>query len=353
MRGKRKFQYPVSILSILGVALLCFLLNDFIGYQAVALVLLLAVSLLALVFDIWPVLLAAILSAVIWNFFFIPPRFTFHIREAEDILMFLMYFMVALVHAVLTTKIKAQEKKARDKEEKEKAILLYNTLFNSLSHELKTPISTIIGAADTLKEQNQSLSDEAKQSLVDEIQIAGTRLHQQVENLLSMGRLESGMLKVNSDWCDMGDLLHSIVQKWDPLLQKRLRLQIGNQLPLFKLDAGLIEQVIFNIIQNAFQYAPPETLVELDVQYVDESCRITIADQGPGFPKNELDHIFEKFYRLPNTHTGGTGLGLSIAKGFTEAHNGTIRMENREEGGARCIITLPVETSFLNYIKHE
>jgi two-component system sensor histidine kinase KdpD len=226
MVGKRKFQYPVSILTILGVALLCFLLNDFIGYQAVALVLLLAVSLLALVFDIWPVLIAAILSAIIWNFFFIPPQFTFYIREAEDILMFLMYFMVALVHAVLTTKIKAQEKKARDKEEKEKAILLYNTLFNSLSHELKTPISTIIGAADTLREQNQSLSTEAKQSLVTEIQIAATRLHQQVENLLSMGRLESGHAMRTATGAMWGSPPFDR-SKVDPLLQKRLYVHIG------------------------------------------------------------------------------------------------------------------------------
>ncbi|NTW32317.1 MAG: DUF4118 domain-containing protein, partial [Bacteroidetes bacterium] len=119
---------------IVAVSIACFFTADFIGYKVVALLLLVVVSLLAMVFDILPVLLAALLSALIWNFFFIPPLFTFHIADTEDALMFLMYFVIALVNAVLTFKIREAEKKARDKEEKENTIKLYNTLLNSLSH---------------------------------------------------------------------------------------------------------------------------------------------------------------------------------------------------------------------------
>src|SRR6187431_1417435 len=170
MTSKPKLQFAASILSVLAIALLCYISLDFIGYKAVALVLLVMVSILAMLFDIWPVLIAALLSAFILNFFFIHPRFTLHIRETEDILMFLMYFLVAMVNAVLTYKIKAQEKKTRDKEDKEKTILLYNTLLNSLSHELKTPISTIIGATDTLIENDAVLSPEVKSTLLTEIE---------------------------------------------------------------------------------------------------------------------------------------------------------------------------------------
>jgi two-component system sensor histidine kinase KdpD len=172
---------------------------DWIGYKAVALVLLVMVSLLAIRFDIWPVLIASLLSALILNFFFIPPRFTFHIQATEDILMFFMYFLVALVNAVLTNKIKAQEKKTRDKEDKEKTIRLYTTLLNSLSHELKTPIATILGASETLKENNATLSPALQSSLLDEIELAGNRLHRQVENLLNMSHLESEMLSLKKD----------------------------------------------------------------------------------------------------------------------------------------------------------
>lgn len=353
MKYSLKFQYIASILSILAIALLCFVVLDFIGPSAVALVLLVMVSLLAMSFDIWPVLVAALLSAVILNFFFIPPRFTFHIYATQDILMFLMYFLVALVHAVLTNKIKTQEKKGRDKEDKENTIRLYNTLFNSLSHELKTPIATIIGAADTLKENSTSLSPQSQITLLNEIEMAGNRLNRQVENLLNMSRLESGMLTVKKDWCDMNELIYMVIQKLEPDAQKRIRYEPGVNLPLFKLDIGLMEQVVYNLMQNAILYTPPESKVTIQVDSKDDKCIIRIADNGPGFPEDQLTSIFDKFYRLPDTKAGGTGLGLSIAKGFTEAHGGTITVENPLSGGAQFTIAIPTETSFLNYIKHE
>lgn len=353
MKYSLKFQYTASILSILASALACYMTLDWIGYKAVALVLLVMVSLLAIRFDIWPVLIASLLSALILNFFFIPPRFTFHIQATEDILMFLMYFLVALVNAVLTNKIKAEEKKARDKEDKEKTIRLYNTLLNSLSHELKTPIAAIIGATDTLKENEASLSPHIKATLLSEIEVAGNRLNRQVENLLNMSRLESGMLTIKKDWCDANELIHMAIQKMDPDAQKRIHYESGFNLPLFKLDIGLMEQVVYNLIQNAILYTPPDTPVRIQVDQKDDNCIIRIADAGNGFPVQELPYIFDTFYRLPHTNPGGTGLGLSIAKGFVEAHGGTISAENQKEGGAKFIIAIPTETSFLNYIKHE
>ena len=166
---------------------------EFIGYRIVALILLLVVSLLAMLIDIFPVLVTALLSALIWNFFFIPPTFTFHIGTPEDALMFLMYFVIAMINAVLTFKIREFERKARDKEEKEKSIKLYNILLNSLSHELRTPIATIIGAIDTIKDNETKLSNNNKKELYSEIEIASFRLNRQVENLLNMSRLEAGI----------------------------------------------------------------------------------------------------------------------------------------------------------------
>lgn len=195
------------------VSIACFLFVDLVGYRVVALVLLVTVSLLAMLFEISPVLIAAVLSALIWNFFFIPPIFTFHVDHAEDLLMFLMYFLVAMVNAVLTFKIREAETIARDKEEKENALRHYNVLLNSLSHELRTPIATIIGAVDTLKENNKQLTELSKEELLNSIDLASIRLNRQVENLLNMSRVETGMFKLKLDWCDLNDLIHSIVQK--------------------------------------------------------------------------------------------------------------------------------------------
>lgn len=347
-------QYLVSIAFIIAVSVVCFFTIHLIGYKVVALLLLLAVSMVAMLFEIVPVLCAAILSALIWNFFFIPPIFTFHINSAEDVLMFLMYFVIALVNAVLTFKIRDDENKSRDKEEKENTITLYNTLLNSLSHELRTPISTIIGAVDTLKENKEKLSPSNQIDLLSEIDTASIRLNQQVENLLNMSRLESGMLKLNLDWCDINEIIYSLIEQFSfGDVKQKVIFQMNENLPLFKLDSGLMKQALHNIIYNAIQHTPEYSVIKIDTLFVNDNCEITIADNGNGFPENEIQYVFDKFYRLPKSKTGGTGLGLSIAKGFVEAHHGKIKLENNINGGAKFTITIPAETSFINVLKNE
>jgi two-component system, OmpR family, sensor histidine kinase KdpD len=356
--GRRKFsktfQYIISLLLIALISFACFSATGLIGYRVVALLLLVAVSLLAMLFDILPVLLAALLSAFIWNFFFIPPVYTFHIADTEDALMFLMYFLVALVNIVLTSRIREAEKKARDKEEKEKTINLYNTLLNSLSHELRTPISTIIGAVDTLKENKEILSAGNQAELLSEIDIASTRLNRQVNNLLNMSRLEAGTLQLKLDWCDTGELIYSVIQKLrEANNQHSIEFEADETLPLFKLDSGLLEQILQNILHNAILYTPDGSKIMIKALLNNNHCVISIADNGKGFPENEIQFVFDKFYRLPHSKTGGTGLGLSIAKGFTEAQNGTLTLENLKTGGAKFTITIPAETSYLKNLKNE
>lgn len=312
------------------------------------------VSIIAMLFDILPVLLTALLSGLILNFFFIQPLFTFHITNTEDVLLFLIYIIIALVNAVLTFKIRDAENKARDKEEKEKTIKLYNTLLNSLSHELRTPIAIIIGAIDTLKENKNKLSETNQTELLEEIDKASIRLNRQVENLLNMSRLETGILKINQDWCDLNELIYTVIQKITPVKNSHTISFIPNEkLPLFKLDAGLIEEVIQNLVTNALLYTPENTIIKIDASHQSDNCVFSVFDNGNGFPENEIQFAFDKFYRLPNTKTGGSGLGLSIVKGFVEAHNGTIKLKNNTNSGANFTITIPTETSYLNALKNE
>lgn len=343
-------QTSISLMMVLLVATICFFLAKFIDYKVAALLLLMAVSLVAMLFDIIPVLLSAILSALILNFFFIQPLFTFHITNSEDILMFLMYLIIALVNAVLTFKIREVENKARDQAEKENTIQLYSTLLNSLSHELRTPIATIIGAIDTLKENKNKLSEQHQIELFVEIDKASIRLNRQVENLLNMSRLETGMLKPKLDWSDMNELVYSLLPKSTKPIFEFLP---DENLPLFKLDSGLIEEVLQNLIHNAIQYTAEETIIKIEIKQDSDTCVMVISDNGKGFPENEIQFVFDKFYRLANTKTGGSGLGLSIAKGFVAAHNGQITLENNNTGGAKFTIMIPAETSYLKNIKNE
>lgn len=341
-------QYIIGISLVILASLASYISRGYIEYRAVALILMLTVSLNAILFDIFPVMVSALLSALIWNFFFIPPTLTFHIGTPEDGLMFLMYFVIASINAVLTFKIREFDKKQRDEEERIKSISLYNTLLNSLSHELKTPIATIIGAVDTIMDKNSKLSESNRKELYSEIGIAGLRLNRQVENLLSMSRLEAGFIQPKMDWCDVNEIIFSTIRRnQQDALNHKIIFEPKVHLPLFKLDGGLLEQILHNIIHNALQHTPPNTIITIDANETGDGCIVRVSDNGKGFPEDEIDLVFQKFYRLEHT-MGGTGLGLSIAKGFTEAMDGKVELENRKGGGSLFTITVPAETSPIN-----
>ena len=341
-----KKQFIISISLIILISLSLYFTVDYIHYRVVALILMLVVSLSAMVFDIYPVLVTAFLSAFIWNFFFIPPTFTLHIGSPEDGLMFLMYFVIAMINAVLSFKIREYQNLERDTLEREKSIRLYNSLLNSLSHEMRTPIATIIGSVDVLNENEQNISPIGKKELLQEIEKAGLRLNRQVDNILNMSRLESGILQPQLDWCDIGEITHMAI-KHNHEHQKNHDIQviIQPELPYFKLDRFLIEQILINLIHNALVYTPDHTQIKVEVQYHNKVLKLIISDNGKGIPEKNIAQVFDKFYRLPNAAAGGTGLGLSIVKGFTEAHQGSINLENIKTGGAKFTVSLPVETS--------
>lgn len=354
IKQKQTIQFLLSGLVIVVISLLCYSFSSFIGYRVVAYILLITVSLVAMIFDILPVLLAAILSALIWNFLFIPPYFTFRINSAEDSMLLLMYFVIAMVNAVLTYKIRRMEKAAILKEEKENTVKLYNTLLNSLSHELRTPIATIIGATDNLQAGNSKLTPQNRHDLISEIAKASFRLNQQVENLLNMSRLESGFIQPKKDWCDINEVVYDTVKRIEENgISQKISININPGIPLFKIDKGMLEQVIYNLLINATIHTPPGSSIDIIAACHADVLEIVVADNGPGFPKDEMNDAFNKFYRLRQTKAGGTGLGLSIVKGFTEAMGGTIDLENGTTGGAKFTIEIPAETSYLKNMKNE
>jgi two-component system, OmpR family, sensor histidine kinase KdpD len=342
-------QCLFSLLLVGVVSIICFAISSFVGYKVVALILLLTVSLIAISFDILPVLIAAFLSALIWNFFFIPPRFTFHVGSTDDSILFVMYFIIAMVNAVMTYKIKQVQKAARQKEEKANNVKLYNTLLNSLSHELRTPIATIIGATDTLLAGNMNLTQENRGELLAEISKASFRLNQQVENLLNMSRLESGFIQPKKDWCDINEVIYEALKRIEEnKYTQKISVNVSPSLPLFRLDKGMLEQIVYNLLNNACLYTPWNSEVNVTALSHTNLLQIIIEDNGKGFPEAEINNVFDKFYRLKHSKTGGTGLGLSIVKGFTEALGGTVHLENHSTGGARFTINIPAETVQIN-----
>ncbi len=333
------WQYILAVLIVIASSGICSFITGYIGYRSVSFILFFVLSILSIFMGIGPIALAATLSALIWNFFFIPPRFTINISNTEDVLMFLMFFIIALVNGILTSRLRKQEKLVRDREERDK---LYKTLFNSISHELRIPIATIMSASESLLSPQHS--EEIKKELSREILNGSTRLNRLIENLLNMSRLESGHITPKLDWCDIHDLINKVTDNLrEELGPFTLEVDIDDDMPLVKVDFGLLEQVLYNLLYNATQYASLSPVLKVKAWYRNGIMTIEVTDRGPGLPAKEIPFIFDKFYRLEGSKAGGTGLGLSIAKGFTEAHKGTITAENIPEGGAKFIIRIPSE----------
>lgn len=235
------------------------------------------------------------------------------------------------------------------KGEKTRAVELYNAILSSLSHELRTPIATIIGATDNLLEEPCLLSSGDSKKLISEIANASLRLNRQVDNLLNMSRLESGSIQLKRDWCDVQELVYSTVRMLaEQLAGHRVNIVIRDGLPLVRLDYGLMEQVLYNLLYNASLYTPEASLINVRVDCRNGRLEIVVEDNGKGFPEKTIGRAFEKFYRPDPSVAGGSGLGLSIVKGFVAAHNGSIGLSNRKDGGARFIISLPVEQLYLD-----
>ena len=365
LHQKSLFQFPlwlqitISLVSVSLVAICSYPAKHFLDYRVIGFLLLITVSLLAISLQIGPVLIGAISSALLWDFFYIPPTFNFTIGNTADRILLGMYFIIASVNAVLTAKIRNYEKDIQKKEEKERTLHLYSHVFNSLSHELRTPIATILTGTDTLRDPalQHKLTEAQKEIMLQEISSAALRLNDQVSNLLNMSRLEAGQLQLKPDWCDISELTYKVIDNLQNLSEEHLiEVNIPKDIPLVKLDFGLIEQVIENLLRNALMHTPAGTTINIEIKCEEgepSQLKIVTYDNGPGFNESEIAHAFDKFISVIKNKPGGTGLGLSIVKGFVQAHNGQIELINRPAGGAQFTILIPVSTSYLNALKNE
>lgn len=481
--------------AVSGVTLACWLIQGMIGYWTVALLFLVLVIFLATKFHRVTILWAATLSALLWDFFFIPPQLTFRIGKLHDSFMLVMYYLIALVIGQLTYKIRLQEKTARRHDQRTQALYrlaqsaventtleaglryameeiaslfnarttimlvqengtlaqihpnpawelsekqngvaawaflnnqiagrytdtlpdsqaiylplhtskakfgvmavhflerkslaleerelletiadqvavmveryhllqqaaraqvaeeserLYKVIFDSVSHELKTPLAVITAATETLRQQ-QALLSSAALEITDDIQAAVIRLRRAVENLLGMSRIESGRLKLELHWCEVAELVQAArEQVADMLIQHRVRGTLGPELPLVKLDFGLMVHALSNVLANAAIYSPATSEIRISAVMDNSTLILRITDEGPGLPDSEMQKIFEKFYRGSQAKPGGSGLGLTIARALIQAHGGDITVENNLQAGATFTVRLPVTVTSLD-----
>jgi two-component system, OmpR family, sensor histidine kinase KdpD len=218
-------------------------------------------------------------------------------------------------------------------------------LLTSISHDLRTPLASIIGSATSLVAQGDALDASTRVDLIRNIQDEAERLNRFIGNLLDMTRLESGPLALRTGPIDLSDAIGSALRRAERVLaQYRTQVLLQPNLPMLDVDEVLFEQVLFNLLDNASKYAPAASLITLKAWQDDGQVVVQVSDEGPGIPADELERVFEKFYRVggPDRRRVGTGLGLAICRGFVEAMRGSIRASNRtDRSGAVFTLRLP------------
>jgi two-component system sensor histidine kinase KdpD len=223
---------------------------------------------------------------------------------------------------------------------------LRSALLTSISHDLKTPLAAVLGAAGTLRSLSDVLDQQAKADLVATIIDEAERLNRFIANLLDMTRLESGAVVPNAALHDLGEIVGSALERAGKILVRhRVEVDLAKDLPMVSIDPVLFEQVLFNLLDNAAKYAPARTTVRIQSWRDRDSVVLQVLDEGEGVPSGDLEQIFDKFYRVQKADQvrAGTGLGLAISRGFIEAMQGTISAANRtDRRGAVFTITLPV-----------
>ena len=222
---------------------------------------------------------------------------------------------------------------------------LRNSLLSALSHDVRTPLSALIGLADSLLMTKPGLAG-AQLDTAKAIAEEARRMSALVDNLLDMARIQSGEVKLRREWMPMEEVVGTALKSAQAaLVQHRIEVSLPRNLPLVEMDATLIERVLYNLLENAGKYTPPGTVVTLAAATVGPDIEVTVSDHGPGIPPGQEETIFEKFTRgSRESATPGVGLGLAISRAIVEAHRGKIWAGNNLDGGAKFSFTLPLGT---------
>jgi two-component system sensor histidine kinase KdpD len=255
-----------------------------------------------------------------------------------------LYFLDAFSSQVAVAIERAElAREADHKQALVEAEQLRNALLSSVSHDLRTPLAIITGSASTLLGSERDVSSDERRSLLTNIYDEAGRLNRLIGNLLDMTRLESGQVTVKKEWFPIEELIGVARARTEAVLKDRdVRVIVPSDL-MAPVDGILVEQALVNVLENAAKYTEPATPIEIAARREDRRIVIDIADRGPGFAEGEEDLVFLKFYRGRHRAAVGAGLGLAIARAIAVAHGGSLTAENRDGGGAKFSLSLPIE----------
>ena len=370
-------RYLAGLLAIALSTAVLIPLRGTINTTTVAVALLLVILFVAMFLRRKPALLASVLAVFCFNFFFLPPVHTLTISDPQNWVALTAFFITALAVGQLSARAKRQADEAEagraeiarlyedlrvafdrasEAEALKKSERLKSALLDAVTHDIRTPLTSIKASATLLLDDRESpepvekLTAEEKQELLKVINHSADRLDHFVEGIVDLARIDAGDLKLYRNWGEIEDIIDAALAQSGPLTREHgIKVVVAEELPVVRVDARAVAEVIYTLLDNASKYAPLHTLITIAAQRAaDDVVKISVEDEGPGIPPNLRGQVFDRFFRAAGNaaagdRSGGIGMGLAIAKGIVEAHGGRIWVEDGASGqGARLAFTVPV-----------
>jgi two-component system sensor histidine kinase KdpD len=369
------YFYALLVVAVMICSLLPF--RGQINATTIALGLLLVILFVAMLWGSGPALLASVLGMLAFNFFFLPPFHTFTISDPQNWVALTAFFIAALAVGQLSARAKRRAEEAEagrieirrlyeelreafertsEAEAVKKSERLKSALLDAVTHDIRTPLTSIKASATLLLEDRESgelierLSPDEQHALLQVITHGADRLDHFVEGIVDLARIDAGDMKLYRNWGAVEDIIDAALAQAEILTrQHKIEVVVAEELPVVRVDARAVAEVIYTLLDNASKYAPTNTPITIDARRAAEDLvEIGVEDRGPGIPGSLRERVFERFYRAPmngsaDGRVGGIGMGLAIAKGIVEAHGGRIWIEDSRSGqGLRVAFTVPV-----------
>lgn len=349
MNTRRWTGYACALIATLLCTLAGLAMQARFDIVNIAMVYLLAVVVIALLFDRGAAIASSILCVAAFDYVFVPPRGAFTVDDVQYLLTFAIMLVVALVISGLMENRRRQSAAQSALAIEAETERIRSTLLASISHDLRTPLAVMSGASSSLAENGERLSAEDRAALAHSIYAQARDMSEQVAKVLQMTRLETGAIKLERDWVSVAEIAGTVLARLkDKLAGHRLVVEIPNDLPLLRADATLLDQALANLLENAARHTPPGTVVQVRARSDDGELTLSVEDFGPGLEDSELERVFEKFQRGGSRDSegtaGGVGLGLAICRSIARLHGGRVWGEKMPGGGAAFRIALPLES---------
>jgi K+-sensing histidine kinase KdpD len=379
LASKQLLGYIAAVVVIAAATAALRALGSHINPTTVALTFLLIILFVATAWGPKPAVLASLLGAACFNFFFLPPLGTFHIAEPENWIALLAFLVTAITAGQLSSRAKLRADEAMtarqeierlyhelqdtfEQSSQAKALKqserLKSALLDAVTHDLRTPLTSIKASVTTLLGDQRSpkngedvvrLGEDGRREMLEVIEEEADRLDRFIEDLMVLARIEAGEMQLRREWGSLEEIVTAAMKRASPLTKNHhIELRLHEELPSVRVDERAMAEVIYVLLENAAKYSPSGGVIRLAAQPGQQDMvRLAIEDQGPGIPAELRERVFDKFFRAMRDgdlsgHKPGTGMGLAIAKGIVEAHGGRIWIENANDStGTRVVVLLP------------